>query len=107
MRIVIKKHLPRRTFLRGMGATLALPLLDSMIPALTAQNKTAAKPLNRLGFIYIPHGAVMDKWTPASEGTGFQFGPILEPLQSYRDRVTVLTNLMHHQADSLGDGGAD
>ncbi|MBV9506633.1 MAG: DUF1552 domain-containing protein [Acidobacteriia bacterium] len=107
MRIVTKKHLSRRTLLRGMGVSLALPLLDSMIPALTAQSKTAAKPLQRLGFVYIPHGAVMDKWTPAQKGSGFEFGPVLQPLEPFRDRVVVVSGLAHHQADSLGDGGAD
>ena len=63
---ITKKHLPRRTFLRGVGVTLALPLLDAMIPARTLLAQTAAKPLPRLGFVYVPHGAIMDKWTPAT-----------------------------------------
>ena len=75
---VTKKHLSRRTVLRGMGATVALPLLDAMIPARTALAQTAAKPLPRMGFIYFPHGAVMDKWTPAKEGAEFDLPPILE-----------------------------
>jgi hypothetical protein len=107
MRIVTKKHLPRRTFLRGAGTMLALPLLDAMVPALTAQTKTAANPLTRMGFVYIPHGAVMKEWTPAATGSDFELGPILSPLEPYRDRVMILSNLAHHQADSLGDGGAD
>jgi hypothetical protein len=78
-----------------------------MVPALTAQTKTAANPLTRMGFVYIPHGAVMKEWTPAATGSGFEFGSILSPLEPYRDRVLVLSNLAHHQADSLGDGGAD
>ena len=86
---------------------LALPLLDAMVPALTAQTKTAAKAQTRMGFVYIPHGAVMKEWTPATTGSDFELGPILSPLQSYRDHVLVLSNLAHHQADSLGDGGAD
>jgi hypothetical protein len=86
---------------------LSLPLLDSMIPALTAQSKTAAAPIQRLGFIYIPHGAVMKEFTPATVGKGFEFSPILKPLEAYRDYVNVYSNLQHHQADSLGDGGAD
>ena len=77
---ITKKHLPRRTFLRGVGVTLALPLLDSMVPAQTPLNKTAAKGSTRLGFVYVPHGAIMDKWTPATEGSGFEFSPILKPL---------------------------
>jgi Protein of unknown function (DUF1552) len=107
MRIVTKKHMPRRTFLRGAGTMLALPLLDAMVPALTAQTKTAANPLTRMGFVYIPHGAVMKEWTPAATGSDFEFSTILAPLAPYRDRVLVLSNLAHHQADSLGDGGAD
>ena len=78
---ITKKHLPRRTFLQGMGVTLALPLLDSMIPAATAQVKTAALPKSRFCGIYIPHGATMDKWTPATEGSGFAFTEILKPLE--------------------------
>jgi hypothetical protein len=86
---------------------LALPLLDAMVPALTAQTKTAANPQTRMGFVYIPHGAVMKEWTPVATGPDFEFGPILSPLEAYRDRVLILSNLAHHQADSLGDGGAD
>ena len=107
MRFVTRKHMPRRTFLRGAGTVLALPLLDAMVPALTAQSRTAANPLSRLGFVYIPHGAVMDKWTPAATGSNFEFSPVLQPLAPFRDRVLILSGLSHHQADSLGDGGAD
>ena len=107
MRIATKLHLSRRTLLQGIGTTIALPLLDAMIPALTAQTKTAANPLPRLGFIYVPHGAVMDKWTPAGTGTDFDLGPILTAAERHRDRMVVLSNLCHHQADALGDGGAD
>ena len=74
---ITKKHLSRRTLLRGAGAAIALPLLDSMIPARTALAQTAATPKSRLGCIYIPHGATMDKWTPAAEGTKFEFSEIL------------------------------
>ncbi len=73
MNFITRKHLPRRTFLRGVGVTLALPLLDSMVPAQTPLAKTAASPKSRLGCIYVPHGATMDKWTPDAEGTGFEF----------------------------------
>jgi hypothetical protein len=95
-----KKHLPRRTFLRGMGATMALPLLDAMIPARTLLAQTAASPKARLGFVYVPHGAIMDKWTPATEGAGFEFTPILKPLESHRDYVNVVTGLGHRAADT-------
>src|SRR5438128_661155 len=97
---VTKRHLPRRTFLRGMGVTMALPLLDSMVPALTAQTKTAASPAPRLGFVYVPHGAIMDKWTPAAEGSGFEFTPILKPLEPFRERVNVVSGLGHKAADT-------
>jgi hypothetical protein len=97
---ITKKHLPRRTFLRGIGVSMALPLLDSMIPARTLLAQTAAKPLTRLGFVYVPHGAIMDKWTPAAEGTGFEFTPILKPLESFRDQLNVVTGLGHRAADT-------
>jgi hypothetical protein len=92
---IAKKHLPRRTFLKGAGVSLALPLLDSMIPAGTLLARTAAAPKTRLGCIYIPHGATMDKWTPAAEGTTFEFPEILQPLQPFRQQVSVLSNLAH------------
>ena len=98
--IITKKHIPRRTFLRGMGVTLALPLLDSMVPAGMALAQTAAKPAPRLGFIYIPHGAIMNKWTPATEGSGFEFTPILKPLEPYREYVNVVSGLGHKAADT-------
>ena len=90
-----KKHLPRRTFLRGAGVTLALPLLESMVPAATALAQTAATPKTRMGCIYIPHGATMDKWTPATEGTGFSFSEILQPLEAFRNHVNVISDLAH------------
>jgi hypothetical protein len=97
---VTKKHLPRRTFLKGVGVSLALPLLDSMIPARTLLAQTAAKPLARLGFVYIPHGAIMAQWTPATEGAGFEFTPILKPLEPFRDRLNVVSGLGHRAADT-------
>ena len=92
---ISKKHLPRRTFLKGAGVSLALPLLESMVPAGVALARTAAAPKTRLGCIYIPHGATMDKWTPAAEGTKFDFPEILQPLEPFRDRVCVVSNLAH------------
>ena len=97
---VTKKHLPRRTFLKGIGVSLALPLLDSMIPARTLLAQTAAKPLARLGFVYIPHGAIMAQWTPSTEGAGFEFTPILKPLEPFRDRLNVVSGLGHRAADT-------
>jgi hypothetical protein len=92
---ITKKHLSRRTFLRGAGVSLALPLLESMVPAATALAATAAKPKSRLGCIYVPHGATMDKWTPAAEGTTFEFSEILKPLEPFRERVSVISDLAH------------
>jgi hypothetical protein len=97
---VTKKHLPRRTFLQGMGVSLALPLLDAMIPARTLLAQTAARPVPRLGFIYVPHGAIMDKWTPATVGDGFEFTPILKPLEPFRERLNVVSGLGHRAADT-------
>ena len=74
-----KRALPRRTFLRGMGVTLGLPLLESMVPSLTATAKTAANPPRRLGCVYVPHGKIMEQWTPATAGAGFEITPILKP----------------------------
>ena len=95
MTFISKKHLSRRTFLRGTGVTLALPLLESMVPAGAVLAQTAAAPKTRMGCIYIPHGATMDKWTPAGEGRSFQFSEILQPLQPFRDQVCVVSDLAH------------
>src|ERR1700730_11692652 len=83
-----------------MGVTMALPLLDSMVPALTAQTKTAASPTPRLGFVYVPHGAIMDHWTPTAEGAGFEFTPILKPLEPFRDQLNIISGLGHKAADT-------
>lgn len=99
--IITKMALPRRTVLRGLGAAVALPLLDAMVPALTALAKTVAKPKPRLGVVYVPHGAVMSDWTPAQEGAGFEFTPILEPLAPFRNRLIVLSNLDHAPAAQM------
>jgi len=91
--IVTRKAINRRTMLRGLGASVALPLLDAMVPALTAFQKTAAKPVNRFGAVYVPNGMVMREWTPAEEGNAFEFTPILKPLEPFRDRLLVLSGL--------------
>ena len=93
---ITQKHLPRRTFLRAAGATLALPLLDAMVPAFA--NVPRQGP--RLGFVYVPHGAVMAHWTPDTEGRGFELKPILKPLEDYRDRLSIVSGLHHRAADS-------
>ncbi|MES2603657.1 MAG: DUF1552 domain-containing protein, partial [Pseudomonadota bacterium] len=88
-----KKHLPRRTVLRGLGASIALPLLDAMIPAHTALAQTAAAAKPRVGFIYFPHGAVMSKWTPTKVGSDFDLPPILAPLAPFQQYLTVISEL--------------
>jgi hypothetical protein len=85
--------LPRRTFLRGLGATLALPLLDAMIPAATALAQTAAKPVRRFGAAYSPNGMIMSQWTPSTDGPGFELPPILKPFEPFRSHLNVVTNL--------------
>ena len=99
MTFMTRKSLPRRTFLRGMGLTLGLPLLDAMVPALTAAARTAAMPTRRLGFIYVPHGVIMEQWTPATAGANFEFTPILKPLESFRDSLVVVSNLARPEAN--------
>jgi hypothetical protein len=124
--MIRKVALPRRTVLRGFGVTLALPLLDAMVPALTVTAKTAAAPVKRLGFFYVPNGMAKadiafhtnngagalrtpeggDYWTPKGEGATFDFSPILQPLAPYRAYVTVLSGLSQRQADpTSGDVG--
>ena len=104
--IITKKSIPRRTFLHGVGATLALPLLDSMVPALSAAS-AVAKPVTRLSIVYAPNGMIMDRWTPATEGAAFELTPILEPLASFRDRMLVLSGLNQDSADPLPGDGAN
>jgi len=90
---IFKKTLPRRTVLRGLGASLALPLLDSMIPALSSSSALEAQPAKRLGVVYVPNGMAMKSWTPATEGAGFEMTRILQPMAAYQDRMLVLTGL--------------
>jgi hypothetical protein len=90
---ITKMSLPRRTFLRGMGVTLALPLLESMVPALTATAKTAANPQSRFGAVFVPLGERPGFWTPKTVGAGFDFTPILKPLEPFRDSVTIVSEL--------------
>ena len=101
MRFITKRHLPRRTFLRGLGVTMSLPLLDSMIPAQTPLAKTAANPQIRLGLCFIPHGAVMANWTPAEEGA-LKLSRTLTPLEPFKDQVVVVSNLAHKMAGAGG-----
>jgi len=101
---ITKKSLARRTFLRAAGTTLALPLLDSMIPALSAKS---AKPNPRLGFVYIANGVIQDQWNPTAVGTNFELTPILKPFEPVRSNINVLSGLAHLQADTFGDGTGD
>ncbi|HUK03031.1 MAG TPA: DUF1552 domain-containing protein [Steroidobacteraceae bacterium] len=100
-----KKHLSRRTVLKGAGASIALPLLDAMIPAHTALASTAAAPKSRLGFVYFPHGAVQQFWTPKGTGRDFQFSPILKPLEPLRDYVTVVSGTRNKGGESSDPHG--
>jgi len=100
MTYLTRKFLPRRTFLRGAGIALSLPLLDAMIPAHTALAKTAAAAKLRMGFVYFPHGAIMDKWTPTTEGENYELSPILEPLKPFRQQLTVVSGLGNRPAQS-------
>src|SRR6266852_6368336 len=96
--VVFKKAIPRRTFLRGTGAALALPLLDAMVPALSAAGEAPV----RLGIVYVPNGMwPMDKWTPKTEGTGFELTPILEPLAKFRDKLTLVSGLAHQEGMAI------
>ena len=87
-----KKALPRRTFLRGIGATLALPLLDAMVPAMTALADTPAAAVRRLGFVFMPMGSDISRWTPTGEGKLGELSPTLSPLAPVKEHVSVLTN---------------
>ena len=90
---ISQKHLPRRTVLRGLGASLALPLLDGMVPAYAALRKTAANPVRRLGVCYVPNGMEMRAWTPAGKGRELELSQILQPLAPFRSQTNVLTGL--------------
>ena len=101
---ITKKTLPRRTFLQAMGATIALPFLDAMVPALSARGLT---PTPRFGFVYIANGVIQNQWTPATTGAGFELTPTLQPFANVRNKISVLSGLSHLQADTFGDGTGD
>ncbi|MEE2636416.1 MAG: DUF1552 domain-containing protein [Acidobacteriota bacterium] len=106
--IITKRHLPRRTMLRGLGATVALPFLDGMVPALKPLRATAAQPARRFGAIYVPNGVEMRAWTPADHGHKLQLSPILQPLAPVRDQVCVLSGLADKPAiPREGEGVGD
>ena len=101
--MVMKKALPRRAFLRGMGVTIALPLLDAMTPAFSPNSK----PIVRLGFVYVPNGIIMNKWRPQGEGADFEFAPTMKPLEPFRQQLMVFSGLSQVQGRALGDGAGD
>ena len=101
---ITKISLPRRTFLRGMGATVALPFLEAMRPAFAARAGFSGPTPKRFGAIYVPHGATLDQWVPRSAGTGFEFTPILKPLEPFRDSLVVVSNL-DGPLEPAGGGG--
>ena len=100
MHFITKKHLSRRTVLRGMGVSIALPLLDAMIPARTALANTAAAPNPRMGFIYFPHGAIMSRWAPAATGKDYEMTQILKPLEPFREHMTIVSGLRNKAGES-------
>ncbi len=97
---ISKKHLLRRTVLRGLGTSVGLPLLDAMVPAATALAQTAATIQPRLGFVYFPHGAVMERWVPAATGTGFEVSEILAPAAAHKNKMTIVSGLRNKPAES-------
>ncbi len=114
MKVMTGKHLERRSFLRGMGAAIALPMLDAMTPAMSsaatgaaATSATGAAAPLRMAFTYIPNGVTIKDWTPACTGADYQMSRILKPLEPFQKNVLVLSGLSHRNAESLGDGGGD
>src|SRR5947207_11115870 len=103
--IITKKHLSRRTILRGFGASLALPLLDGMVPALSALSQTAAKGVRRMAVVYVPNGMMMPNWTPKGEGAAFEFSPILSALEPFRQQLVVVSGLADKYGWPQGDEG--
>src|SRR5262245_11855201 len=105
--IITKKHLSRRTFLRGaFGATIALPMLDAMAPALTAQSKTAAAPPLRFGTVYLPCGIYPDTWHPEAAGSDFAFKPVMQPLEPHRSHLVTISNMTAPWGESVHVGAS-
>ena len=100
---IAKLAVPRRTFLRGMGAAIALPMLDAMAPALSA----APKPAPRFSFLYVSNGVIQDQWTPKTTGADYELTPILAPLAKHKSDINIISGLAHLQADTFGDGTGD
>lgn len=104
--IITRRHLPRRAFLKGMGAAIALPMLDAMTPAFAAP-AGLRQPALRLGFTYVPNGVTMADWTPKGEGLGFELSRVLKPLERFREDTVVLSGLAQRNGNALGDGPGD
>jgi len=104
--IITGKHIERRSFLKGVGVAVALPMLDAMIPALKAASKLEKSP-TRMSFVYVPNGVVMDNWTPATLGANFEMDVTLKPLAAFRNQTLLISGLMDNNGNALGDGGGD
>src|SRR5262245_23922163 len=105
--IITKKHLSRRTFLRGtFGAAMALPMLDAMVPALTAQSRTAASSPFRFGAVYMPNGVFPDTWHPTEVGSNFQFQPVMQPLEPFRDQLVTVSKMKAPWGESVHLGAS-
>jgi hypothetical protein len=101
---ITKRALPRRLFLRGLGVAVGLPFLESMVPAMTALAQTPASPKTRFGAIYFPNGAIVEQWIPDQVGAGFEFKPILKPLEKFKDQIVIVSNLTRsHPGSQVGD----
>jgi hypothetical protein len=107
MNYITRKHLSRRTILRGVGTALALPWLDAMMPAAKAAKSTAAAPAVRLAFVYVPNGIIPGAWTPTVEGTNFEFTRTMKALEPFRQHVNVVSGLAQINGRALGDGAGD
>ena len=105
--MLIGKHLPRRTFLKGLGTAVALPWLDAMTPAFAAASRAGGKPPVRMAFCYVPNGIVMQEWTPQADGAAFDLPRLLEPVAPFRNKTLVLSGLTHNGGRALGDGPGD
>ena len=104
--MITRRHLSRRTLLRGLGTAIALPMFDAMTPAMAAPARSGPAPL-RMAFTYVPNGIIMENWTPAADGKAFEFSRILKPLEPFREKLLVLSGLTHNNGRALGDGPGD
>ncbi|MEO7143776.1 MAG: DUF1552 domain-containing protein [Bryobacteraceae bacterium] len=105
--MITRKHLQRRSFLRGLGAVVALPMLDAMTPAFAATARMTAKTPMRMAFVYVPNGIIMPNWTPSAVGTSFDLPKTLEPIAAFRENFMVLSGLAQHNGFALQDGAGD